>query len=483
MMYRKPAVPRVFLCFIVGGLEARIASWNSNPAYRRKGFPMPLRVSISGIRGVIGDGLDAVTVARWTSALGAWLPPGPVVVGRDTRISGPMVLDAVSAALTSTGHDVWDIGLATTPTTEIAVQESDAVGGVIITASHNPQQWNALKFLSGGGLFLTAAENRELRQRYEDESGHVAFDKLGTVSHRTGADQQHLDAICEVPWLDADQIRGRNLHAVVDAVEGAGGIIVPALLETLGVRCTPLFCEMTGRFPHDPEPTPSHLGDLCATVLSKGADLGFAVDPDVDRLALVDGNGRALSEEMTLAIAADFLLGKTPGPMAVNLSTTGLIEKVAAGHGQTVHRSPVGEANVVEAILAHDCILGGEGNGGVIYPTIHAGRDALVGIAMVLQAVAESGRTLADMADALPPVFMVKTKVASEELPAGDDLARLLASLGEGRIDDRDGLKWIGEDAWVHVRPSNTEPVVRIIAEAKDEASAVELINRVKEGP
>ena len=203
----------------------------------------------------------------------------------------------------------------------------------------------------------------------------------------------------------------------------------------------------------------------------------------MDRLALVDGNGRALSEEMTLALAADFLLGKTPGPMAVNLSTTGLIEKVAARHGQTVHRTPVGEANVVEAILAHDCILGGEGNGGVIYPTIHAGRDALVGIAMVLQALAESEGTLAEMADALPPVFMVKTKVASDELPTGEDLARLLGSLGEGTIDDRDGLKWTGADAWVHVRPSNTEPVVRIIAEAKDEAAAVELINRVKEGP
>jgi phosphomannomutase len=443
---------------------------------------MPLRVSISGIRGVIGDGIDAVTVARWASAFGAWLPAGPVVVGRDTRISGPMVFDAVAASLASTGHDVWDIGIATTPTTEIAVQESHAVGGVIITASHNPQQWNALKFLSGSGLFLTAEENRSLRQFFEAGSGHVSFDKLGLVESRQGADQQHLDAICQVPWLDVDRIRSRNLHAVVDAVEGAGGSIVPALLETLGVRCTPLFCEMSGRFPHDPEPTPSHLGDLCAEVKARKADLGFAVDPDVDRLALVDGNGRALSEEMTLALAADFLLGKTPGPMAVNLSTTGLIEKVAAGHGQTVYRTPVGEANVVETILAQDCVLGGEGNGGVIYPTIHAGRDALVGIAMILQSVAESGLSLAEMADALPPVFMVKTKVDSDELPTGEALVRVLEGLGAGEIDDRDGLKWIGEDAWVHVRPSNTEAVVRIIAEAQDEAAVVELIQRVREG-
>lgn len=441
---------------------------------------MPLRVSVSGIRGVIGDGLDALTVVRWASAMGAWLPPGPVVVGRDTRPSGPMVFDAVASALVSTGHDVWDIGIATTPTTEIAVQESNAVGGIIITASHNPQQWNALKFLQGDGLFLTAAQNREVRQHYEEGTGHVAWDKLGEVSGNDSADQMHLDAIFGVPWLDLDRIRSRNLHAVVDAVEGAGGYIVPKLLETLGVRCTPLFCEMSGNFPHNPEPTPAHLKDLCAEMKATGADLGFAVDPDVDRLALVDETGRALSEEMTLALAADFLLAKTPGPMAVNLSTTGLIEKVAARHDCQVFRTPVGEANVVETILAEDCVLGGEGNGGVIYPAVHAGRDALVGIAMVLQAVAESGKTLGEMADALPPVHMLKTKVAADELPAGDALIEVLRRLGPGQIDERDGLKWVGADSWVHVRPSNTEPVVRIIAEAKDEASAAELIEKVK---
>jgi phosphomannomutase len=441
---------------------------------------LPLRVSVSGIRGVIGDGLDAVTAARWASALGAWLPAGPVVVGRDSRPSGPMVFDAVASALVSTGHDVWDIGIATTPTTEVAVQESNAVGGVIITASHNPQQWNALKFLQGDGLFLTAAQNREVRQHYEDGTGHVTWDKLGAVSSVDSADQMHLDAIFAVPWLDVDKIRSRNLHAVVDAVEGAGGSIVPRLLEGLGVRCTPLFCEMSGNFPHDPEPTPAHLKDLCAEVKATGADLGFAVDPDVDRLALVDENGRALSEEITLAVAADFLLGKTPGPMAVNLSTTGLIEKVAARHSCKVFRTPVGEANVVETILAEDCVLGGEGNGGVIYPTIHAGRDALVGIAMVLQAVAENGGSLGRMADALPPVFMLKTKVAAEDLPTGGKLIEVLKQLGPGQIDERDGLKWVGQDGWVHVRPSNTEPVVRIIAEAQDEAAAAELIDRVK---
>jgi len=438
---------------------------------------VPLRVSVSGIRGVVGDGLDAVTVARWAAAFGAWLPPGPVVVGRDTRPSGPMVLDAVAAALASTGHEVWDIGVATTPTTEVAVQESDAVGGVIITASHNPQQWNALKFLQGDGLFLTAAQNRELRRRYDDGSGHVAWDRLGRVRARPGADDAHLDGICGLPWLDRERIAARGLHAVVDAVEGAGGVIVPRLLERLGVRCTPLHCGMSGAFPHDPEPTPDHLADLCAEVKACGADLGFAVDPDVDRLALVDGDGRALSEELTLVLAADFLLGRSPGAMAVNLSTTGLVETVAARHGCRVLRTPVGEANVVEAMLAEGCVLGGEGNGGVIYPTLHAGRDALVGIAMVLQALAENGGGLAAMTDALPPVAMVKTKLAADSVPRPD---ALVTALGAGQVDERDGLKWSGPAGWVHVRPSNTEPVVRIIAEAQDGEAAAELIDKVR---
>ena len=441
---------------------------------------MPLRISISGIRGVVGDGLDAVTVARWAAAFGAWLPAGPVVVGRDTRPSGTMLLDAVTASLVSTGHDVIDIGIATTPTTEVAVQESDAVGGVIITASHNPQQWNALKFLQGNGLFLTAAQNREMRGCLEQDAGHVTYDRLGQVGRREGADHQHLQMILDAPWLDRQKIAAAGLHAVVDAVEGAGGTIVPRLLEELGVRCTPLYCGLTGDFPHNPEPTPAHLEELAATVGGSDADLGFAVDPDVDRLALVDGEGRALSEEMTLVLAADFLLARTPGAMAVNLSTTGLIEQVAARHGCPVHRTPVGEANVVETLLAEDGILGGEGNGGVIYPTLHAGRDALVGIAMILQSLADTGQSLADLADAQPPVVMIKDKVEMEDVPDSDRLAEAMAGLGAGDIDRRDGVKWSGSGTWVHVRPSNTEPVVRIIAEAQDMAAADELLERVK---
>ncbi len=439
-----------------------------------------LRVSVSGVRGVVGAGLDAVSAARWAAAFGAWLPAGPVVVGRDTRPSGAMVRDAVCAALASTGHDVRDIGVATTPTTELEVQHTDAVGGIIITASHNPQQWNALKFLDGRGLFLDAEQNAVVRARFDAQDGHVTHERLGGVTQVADADARHLDALLALPWLDRAGIAARGLHVVVDAVEGAGGAIVPALCERLGVRCTRLGCGLSGRFPHDPEPTPAHLGELIAAVATSGADLGLAVDPDVDRLALVADGGRPLSEEMTLVLAADFLLAREPGDLAVNLSTTGLIERVAERHGSRVWRTPVGEANVVAAMLRHGCVLGGEGNGGVIYPALHPGRDALVGIAMILQALATTRRPLSVLAAVLPPVAMVKEKFDAGEVPAGDGLRRALLRLGPGDLDDRDGLKWTGRDGWVHVRSSNTEPVVRIIAEAASEAAARALIARVR---
>lgn len=439
---------------------------------------MPLRVSVSGVRGVIGDGLDAVVAARWAAAFGAWLPAGPVVVGRDTRPSGPMLLRAIGAALNSTGHDVIDIGVASTPTTEMAVQDSNAVGGVIITASHNPQPWNALKLLDGAGLFLDAAANAALVVHLDAGDGHVAWDRLGRVTGRDGAEARHLDALLALPWVDRERIAARSFTVAVDAVEGAGGRIVPELLERLGVRCVPLYCGLTGLFPHPPEPTPAHLAELGAAVVEAGADLGFAVDPDVDRLVMVDGTGRLLSEELTLAVAVDFLLGREPGPVAVNLSTTGLIETVAERHGQVVRRAPVGEANVVEEMRRIGAVIGGEGNGGVIYPALHPGRDAMVGIAMVLQHLADSGRSLQEVVAGYPAVAMIKDKFDQDTPFDADRIKHRLGALGEGEIDDRDGLRWRGAEGWVHMRPSNTEPIVRVIAEAATEQAARDLVAR-----
>ncbi len=442
-------------------------------------FQLSLRVSVSGVRGVIGDGLDAVTIAKWVSAFGAWLPAGPVVIGRDSRPSGPMFLQAAAAALRSTGHDVVDIGVTTTPTTEMAVQHSDAVGGIIITASHNPQQWNALKFLTAEGLFLSAEQNARMQKLYGCDSVHKSWDELGGMTERAGADAAHLDAIMALPWLDREAIAARNLVAAVDAVEGAGGRIVPELLDRLGVKCVPLHCGMSGLFPHPPEPTPAHLAGLGDLIRESGADLGFAVDPDVDRLVLADGGGNVMSEELTLALAVDFLLGREPGPVAVNLSTTGLIETVAARHGSTVVRTPVGEANVVAEMLSGGAVIGGEGNGGVIYPALHPGRDALVGIAMILQALADTGGSLADLAAELPPVVMVKDKFSQDGPFAAEPVRERFAEWG-GEIDDRDGLRWTGPAGWVHVRPSNTEPIIRVIAEASTESAARELVDRAR---
>lgn len=440
---------------------------------------MPLKVSVSGIRGVIGEGFDAQTVTAWATAFGKWLPEGTVVVGRDTRPSGPMVLDAVTAALTSTGHNVVDIGLASTPTTEMAVQHSDAVGGVIITASHNPQQWNALKLLTADGLFLTASEVDEMRELY-DTGGHVSWDKLGTVSQKSGADEFHVESILNLPWLDKDAIAKCGFTAAVDAVEGAGGRIVPMLLEALGVKCLPLFCDMTGQFPHTPEPTPVNLSELGELVAESDADIGFAVDPDVDRLVLVESSGNLLNEEMTLAVAVDFLLGKVLGNVVVNLSTTGLVEVIAEKYGVTVQRAPVGEINVVQKMQSCEAVIGGEGNGGVIYPELHAGRDAVVGIAMVLQFMADSGKSLSDIISDYPAVVMLKEKFDFDGEFDNDTVANALNSLGPGNLDKSDGVRWSSGNSWVHVRASNTEPVVRIIAEAKSLSEVSDLIARTK---
>jgi phosphomannomutase len=441
---------------------------------------MSLKVSVSGVRGIVGTALDAESLVRWASAFGQWLPEGPVVVARDSRPSGPMAAAAVHAGLMSTGHDVVDAGMATTPTTEMLVQETDAIGGVIVTASHNPVEWNALKLLRGDGLFLTAQEIETVAalERAPSREHRIAVE-TGRVLRRDDADDLHLRAILEL--VDVDAIRSARLSVVFDAVEGAGGYIIPRLLDELGVEHRDLHCGCTGHFPRDPEPRADHLHELAEVVEESGADLGLAVDPDVDRLALVDRGGVLLSEELTLALVADFMLERRSGPMVVNLSTTLAMDEVARRHGVELERTPVGEANVVAAMLQIGAVIGGEGNGGVIYPALHPGRDAVLGVALVLAAVADRGSLRACL-DRLPQSAMAKAKFdLTSDL---DDPSRwriAAQSLGEGgEFDESDGVRYALADRWVHLRRSNTEPVLRIITEAESENEARRLVDQVR---
>lgn len=443
---------------------------------------MTLKISISGIRGIIGDGLDAESVTRYAAAFGSWLPEGPVVVGRDSRPSGPMLTASVHGALLSTGHDVIEGGILSTPGTEYLVQTTDAVGGIIITASHNPVEWNALKLLRHDSLFLSADELEAMLALAEAPSrSHRAALSMGTLHFVDDAEDRHLNAILECDFVDPVKVRAAKLHVVVDAVEGAGGRALPTLLERMGVKVTALYCDRTGIFPHDPEPRPAHLEELRQRVEQEGADLGLAVDPDVDRLAMIDKGGKALSEELTLAVATDHVLQRKKGPVVVNLSTSLSVGHVAKKHGVQLWRTPVGEANVVARMLEEGAVIGGEGNGGVILPALHPGRDALLGAAIVLSAVAERGSLSACVAE-LPETTMLKEKL--ELTPEIDDPGRWEEALGTlatgGKMDRQDGLKYDLGDRWVHLRRSNTENALRIIAEGPDEAAASALIDGVR---
>ena len=438
----------------------------------------PLMVSVSGIRGVVGASLHPEVILRFTAAYATWCRRGgaelgaPVVVGRDGRPSGRMVLDLVKGVLSAAGLNPVDLGVCTTPGTAMAVEARKAAGGIVITASHNPAPWNALKFLDAEGNFLAPDLGQEVLAIEESGDFHwEGHEGLGSFSRWKEANRHHVEATCALPLVDREAIADRGFKVVVDAVNASGSEAMPMLLEALGADCVRLHCDGSGEFPHNPEPTPAHLAELSAAVKEHGADLGLAVDPDSDRLVLVDETGRVLSEEYTLALTADYVLSREPGPVAANLSTSRMIDDVAARHGQPCHRSPVGEAHVVAAMKEHGALIGGEGNGGVILPALHAGRDGLVGSALILAALARAGRPLSALADELPRYRMVKRKL---ELAAKGDPEQVRAIAAEhfvgAELDERDGVKASYPEGWVHVRPSNTEAILRIIGEAEDEA-------------
>lgn len=446
---------------------------------------MALIKSISGIRGTIGgasgDGLTPVDIVKFTSAYAAFIRKtttkvsNTIVVGRDARLSGSMVRDLVVGALVGMGFDVCDIGLASTPTTEIAVTGENACGGLILTASHNPLQWNALKLLNERGEFLSDAEGKEvLRIAAAEEFSFAEVTDIGHVYSNTTYNRHHIDQVLALELVDVDAIRAANFTVAVDAVNSVGGIVIPQLLRALGVRkIIELNCEATGKFAHTPEPIPENLTDIASLVKESGADVGFVVDPDVDRLAIVMDGGEMFGEEYTLVAVADYILRHTPGATVSNLSSSRALRDVTEALGCSYSAAAVGEVNVTTEMRRAGAVIGGEGNGGVIYPAIHYGRDALVGVALFLTLLAKSGKKVSELRRTYPQYEIYKTKVTlSPEIDVDALLAAAKAKFAGEKITDIDGVKIDFADSWVHLRKSNTEPIIRIYAEAHTIAEA-----------
>lgn len=455
---------------------------------------MTLIKSISGIRGTIGgtpgEALTPIDLVKFTASYSQWLKettPGAagrklrVVVGRDARISGEMVSDIVEGTLMASGVDVIAIGLASTPTTEMAVTGHGADGGIILTASHNPKQWNALKLLNRQGEFLNAAEGARVLEIAETEAyTFPEIDGIGSVVVRESYDRQHIEAVLALPLVDVEAVRAARFKVVVDAVNSVGGVVMPALLRAMGVEVVELNCTPDGHFAHNPEPIPEHLTEISALVPSAGADLGVVVDPDVDRLALVNEDGTMFGEEYTLVAVADYVLSQTPGNTVSNLSSSRALADVTALHGGAYAAAAVGEVNVVAKMRETNAVIGGEGNGGVIYPALHSGRDALVGVALLLTYLAKTGKRLSELRATYPAYHISKNRI---DLVPGTDvdgiLARMKAKYATEKVNDIDGVKIDFPTEWVHLRKSNTEPIIRIYAESRDRASADALASRI----
>ena len=438
--------------------------------------------SISGVRGIVGQALTPVLVARYVNAFVQEVGRGRILVGRDTRDSGEMIENAVVAALVASGCDAVRLGISSTPTVEMAVQEDpDAAGGLILTASHNPAQWNALKLLDKDGLFLGPDAVKRVFSRVDSQiEAWVDHSELGSVSCHEGADALHVERTLALPYLDVPAIRARNFKVVVDCVNGADSLLGPAFLKALNCQVIELFTVPDGNFPRGAEPIPESLGPLGDAVRKNGADLGLAFDPDGDRLALVDETGTPLGEEKTLALAVDLVLSQKKGAVVINLSTSRMSEDLAERYGVPFERTPVGEIHVSTRMLKIGALIGGEGNGGVILPELHPGRDGLVAAAFVLEALRRDGRKLSQLSGDLPRYAMLKRKFDLQGKSLPKAIEALKRTYPDVPCDERDGFRLAFPDAWVHLRASNTEPVVRVIAEAPDEAAAAALCDQVE---
>jgi len=458
---------------------------------------MTLIKSISGIRGTIGgkagDGLSPVDVVKYSTAYALWLKGRnnkqklKVVLGRDARISGKMVQSLVSGTLMGMGIDVIDIGLATTPTTEMAVTMEQAHGGIILTASHNPRQWNALKLLNEKGEFLNDADGKKIlefaeNEKYFAELEFASIDELGNITTNDSYTQKHINEIFKLPLVNLQAVKNAGFTVAIDCVNSVGGIALPMLLEQMGVKVIKLFCEPNGEFPHNPEPLPEHLTEIAALVQKSGAHLGFVVDPDVDRLAVINEDGSMFGEEYTLVAVSDYILTHKKGNTVSNLSSTRALNDITLAHGGKYATAAVGEVNVVQIMKDTSAVIGGEGNGGIIYPELHYGRDSLVGIALFLSHLALSKCKCSELRKKYPDYYMSKNKI---QLTQGINVDEILAKMenkytGTGaNITTIDGVKIDFANEWVHLRKSNTEPIIRIYSESKTQLGADELAKRI----
>jgi phosphomannomutase len=485
-----------FLWLILGLKNTKIQAFNL--VKKLKNPPMTLITSISGIRGTIGgaagESLTPLDIVRFASAFAKQIKGQhckekySMVVGRDARVSGEMVSMLVTGSLLGMGIDVLDLGLATTPTVEMAVTMYNADGGIIITASHNPGQWNALKLLNKHGEFISAEEGAELLSFAAMENmEYTGTTKLGKYKCIENMNDKHIQAVLNMKYVDVRPINKARFKIVIDGVNSVGGIIIPALLKSLGVaEVIELHCNPTGIFPHNPEPLPQHLGDISAAMVEQKADVGFVVDPDVDRLVIVNEDGSMFGEEYTLVAVADYVLGKNPGNTVSNLSSTMALRDITNKYGGSYTAAPVGEVNVVSEMKRTMAVIGGEGNGGVIYPELHYGRDALVGIALFLSHLAGSGKKCSELRKLYPDYYNSKNKI---ELAPGTDADKLIQMVRHKYdgfpIDDRDGIRIDLDREWVHLRKSNTEPIIRVISESttpeKAEALASKMISEIHE--
>jgi phosphomannomutase len=446
-----------------------------------------LMVSVSGVRGRVGEGLTPEVITLFAAAFGAYsiarTGRRTIVIGRDSRVSGPMFTAAATAGLQSVGAEVIDVGIAPTPSIQLAVEDLTAAGGLAVTASHNPIEWNALKFIGPDGMFLDADQAAGMRALLDGDVPRVGWKELGTRAEDRGAVDRHLERILAIPFLDVDAIRRRRFRVALDCVRGAGGTIFPRLLELLGCEVTAINLETDGLFPREPEPVAANLGELQELVRSSRAVIGFATDPDVDRLSLVGSDGRALGEDYTLALATRLVLRHRPGAVVTNLSTSRLMDDVVQAAGQRLDRAPVGEINVARRMQSLGATIGGEGNGGVILPDVHLTRDAPVAAALILQLLAEEDDPIERIAASIGRYEIVKQKVPRPKAPLDEAYQALTDRLAAPGVDRQDGLRldWPEDRSWAHLRPSGTEPIVRIIAEAPTLEAANRLVDSLRQ--